>query len=264
MVLTQKMRVVFGLVLVLAVAGLGCGLAEGLSARLGGDPADVASVPTRTPWPTFTPTLGWGAAVLSEGNGEGGSVVAVVEPTPTIPPTDTPTPPPPTDTPTPPPPPPTDTPPPPPTNTPAPPPPPPTNTPVPPPPKPQYQFSPAPWYAGDRNDAIVRFYGYLKDTGGSPVNGYCVKASCGDTTVLSFPSGPSPVAPDWAPGWYDIVFPNPVSCNFTLQVVEYQCNTPGFFDAQCKQYNPISEAVPVRTDVAAGETVIVADWTKNW
>lgn len=111
---------------------------------------------------------------------------------------------------------------------------------------------------------MVRFYGYIKDTGGNGVNGYSVKASCGDFSVLSYPSGPSVVAPDWAPGWYDIVFPNPVSCNFTLQVVEYQCDTPGAFDAQCKQYESLSEAVPASTDVAAGETIIVADWIKNW
>jgi hypothetical protein len=48
-----------------------------------------------------------------------------------------------------------------------------------------------------------------------------------------------------------------------LQVVEYQCNTPGF-DAQCQQFESLSEAVSVVTDVAAGETIIVADWVKNW
>jgi hypothetical protein len=150
-------------------------------------------------------------------------------------------------------------------NTPVPPPPPPTNTPAPPPPTtPKYQFTPGPWYGGDRNDAIVRFYGYLKDANGTPVNGYPVRATCGDFAVLSFPSGPSVVAPDWAPGWYDIVFPNAISCNFTLQVVEYQCNTPGFFDAQCDQFTPLSEAVPAVTNVEAGETIIVAEWIKNW
>jgi hypothetical protein len=153
---------------------------------------------------------------------------------------------------------------PPPTKTPAPPPPPTATPEPPPPPPPQYQFTPAPWYGGDPNAAIVRFYGHLKDTSGNGVNGYCVKAVCGDFSVLSFPSGPSIVAPDWAPGWYDIVFPDPISCNFTLQIVEYKCNTPGFFDAQCKEYEPVSEAVAVSTDVAAGETIIVADWVKNW
>jgi hypothetical protein len=108
----------------------------------------------------------------------------------------------------------------------------------------------------------VRFYGYLKDTNGTPVNGYNVRATCGDFAVLSFPSGPSPFAPDWAPGWYDIVM-NPVTCNLTLQVVQYQCSTAGF-DAQCKEFEPLSEAVAVSTDVAAGETIIVAEWIKNW
>jgi hypothetical protein len=263
----KPMRLIFGLVLALAVVSLGCGITEGLSSRLAGDSAQEVSLPTRTPWPTFTPTPGSVAIVPSDGTGNQDTGVVKLSDLPTseVKPTDTPTPPPvPTDTPTPVPPPPTDTPPPPPTNTPAPPPPPPTNTPVPEPPKPQYQFTPAPWYGGERNDAIVRFYGYLKDTNGTPVNGYAVRATCGDFAVLSFPSGPSIVAPNWAPGWYDIVFPNPISCNFTLQVVEYQCNTPGFFDAQCKEFNPLSEAVSVATDVGAGETIIVADWVKNW
>jgi hypothetical protein len=148
--------------------------------------------------------------------------------------------------------------------TPTPVPPPPTDSPPPPPmPAPQYQFVPAPWYAGDRNDAIVRFYGYLRDTNGIPVNGFSVKATCGDFMILSFPSGPSPFAPDWPPGWYDLVT-DPVSCNWTLQVVEYQCNTPGFFDPHCEQYETFSDAIPITTDVSAGETIIVADWIKIW
>jgi hypothetical protein len=221
----HRTYLVLGLVLVWALLSLGCGLTQGLGSRLQGGSADAAALPTRTPWPTDTP----------------------VPP----PPTDTPPPPPPTDTPVP-------------TDTPRPAAPPPTNTPAPPPPppKPQYQFQPGPWYAGDRNDAIVRFYGHIKDTNGSPVNGYSIKAACGSFAALSFPSGPSPFAPDWAPGWYDIVA-NPITCNWTLQVVEYQCNSAGF-DAQCKEYETLSEAVPVTTDVGAGETIIVADWVKNW
>ncbi len=263
----NRTQVFLGLALILTLASLGCGLTERLGSRLAGGPAETASLTTRTPWPTFTPTPGKVAAAPSDET-SGQAVVmlnSLPTSTPTIPPADTPTPPPPTDTPVPVLPTPTDTPPPPPTKAPAPTPPPaPTATPAPaPPPKPQYQFSPAPWYAGERNDAIVRFYGHIKDTSGAAVNGYSVKAACGDFFALSFPSGPSVVAPDWAPGWYDIVA-NPISCSWTLQVVEYQCNTPGFFDAQCKEFNPVSEAVPVVTDVGAGETIIVADWIKNW
>jgi hypothetical protein len=263
----RQTKVFLSFILILTLGNLGCGLTESLGARLSGDSAEATSCPTRTPWPTFTPTPENIAIVPINGSdGQGAAAPSdPLAPVATILPTDTPAPLPPTDTPTPPPPPPTDTPPPPPpTNTPAPPAPP-TAPPAPPaPPPPQYQFTPGPWYAGERNDAIVRFYGYLKDTGGAPVNGYSVKASCGDFSVLSFPSGPSVVAPDWAPGWYDIVFPNPISCHFTLQVVEYQCNTPGFFDAQCQQFEPLSEAVSVVTDVEAGETIVVADWVKNW
>jgi hypothetical protein len=262
----DRLRVMFGLILALAVFGMGCGLTERLSSGLSGDPVEPTSLPTRTPWPTFTPTPESVVLVPTQepADQEPTAVKLSDLATAEITPPDTPTPAPPTNTPTPEPP-PTDTPPPP-TNTPAAPAPPPAAPPEPPPeaapPAPQYQFTPGPWYAGDRNDAIVRFYGYLKDTNGTPVNGYSVRATCGDTAVLSFPSGPSPVAPDWAPGWYDIVF-NPISCNFTLQVVEYQCETAGF-DAQCNQFEELSEAVPVTTDVAAGETIIVAEWIKNW
>lgn len=257
-------RVIFGIILTLSVVSLGCGLTDRLSGRVSSAQAEPTALPTRTPWPTFTPTPESVALAPTQEtvNQEPTAVKLSDLATAEIRAPDTPTPPPPTDTP---PPPPTDTPSAPPTNTPVPPPPPPANTPAPPPPTtPAYQFTPGPWYAGDRNDAIVRFYGYLKDTSGTPVNGYPVRATCGDFAVLSYPSGPSVVAPDWAPGWYDIVFPNPISCNFTLQVVEYQCNTPGFFDAQCDQFTPLSEAVAVTTDVAAGETIIVAEWVKNW
>lgn len=259
----KQLKLIFGLVLILAVISLGCSLTAGLGARPADDPAEPASPPTRTPWPTFTPSPESVAVVPPGETGEGDPGASGEMPTATTPPTDTPTPLP-TDTPTPVPvpPTPTDTPAPP-TNTP--PPPPPTATPPPPPtPKPQYQFSPGSWYGGDSNPSMVRFYGHLKDSAGTPVSGYAIRATCGSFSVLSFPAGPSAVAPDWAPGWYDIVFPNPVSCNFTLQVVEYQCNTPGYYDAQCDQFNPLSEAVAVSTDVEAGETIIVADWIKNW
>lgn len=263
----SEIRIVLGLFLALAVTSMGCGLSEQLSARLSGDGGEPTPVPTRTPWPTFTPTPELAVVVpTQEPLAEEPGVIRLADlATAEIQPPDTPTPVPalPTDTP---PPPPTDAPPPPATNTPAPQRPAATDTPAPPPPtpKPQYQFTPGPWYAGDRNDSIVRFYGHLNDVNGTPVNGFAVRATCGDFAVLSFPSGPSVVAPDWAPGWYDIVFPTPISCNFTLQVVEYQCNTPGFFDAQCTQFQALSEAVSVTTDVAAGETIIVADWVKNW
>jgi hypothetical protein len=261
----REIRIVLGLMLALAITSMGCGVTEQLGARLSGDAGEPTAVPTRTPWPTFTPTLE-PVAVAPTQEPEVVKLTDLATAEIKAPNTPTPVTAPPTDTPAPVTAPPTDTPPPPPTNTPAPQLPPPTNAPAAPTPtpKPQYQFVPAPWYAGDRNDSIVRFYGHINDVNGTPVNGFAVRATCGSFAVLSFPSGPSVVAPDWAPGWYDIVFPTPISCNFTLQVVEYQCNTPGYFDAQCTQYQPLSEAVAVTTDVAAGETIIVADWIKNW
>ncbi len=260
-------KTVLGIILTLSVVSMGCGLTDRLRGRVSSDVAEPTALPTRTPWPTFTLTPEPVALVPTQESANPEPTVVKLSDLATaeIQAPITRTPPAPTDTPPPAPPPPTDTPSAPPTNTPVPPPPPPANTPAPPPPTtPKYQFTPGPWYAGDRNDAIVRFYGYLKDTNGTPVNGYPVRATCGDFAVLSYPSGPSVVAPDWAPGWYDIVFPNPISCHFTLQVVEYECNTPGFFDAQCDQFTPLSEAVSVVTDVAAGETIIVAEWIKNW
>lgn len=258
----KRKNLIFGLVLILAVISLGCGLTERLGSGQAENQGETEATPTRTPWPTFTPTAASVAGIPTEEAGQAAGPGDLPTQTPIPLPTDTPIPLP-SDTPTTVPPTPTDTPVPA-TNTPAAPAAP-TATPLPPAtPKPQYQFTPGSWYGGDPNNAIVRFYGHIKDTAGVPVNGYCIRATCGSFAVLSFPSGPSIVAPDWAPGWYDQVIIPPVSCDFTLQVVEYQCNTPGYFDAQCDQFNPVSDAIHVSTDVAAGETIVVADWVKNW
>jgi LysM repeat protein len=144
---------------------------------------------------------------------------------------------------------------------------PPTDTPVPaePPPPPEpvcaYQFCPAPWYAGDRNDAITRVYGHLKDTAGNYVNGFFVRLMCPGYEKMTYPSGPSSVAPNYAPGWYDIVMPEPVTLDCKIQVVMYQCDPGTFFDPDCPKYDPLSEAVAVSFNAAAGETIVVAGWT---
>jgi hypothetical protein len=243
----MKPKYIIGLVIAVMLALLlGCRLTS-LVERPG--EAVAAIPPTRTPKPTFT-------------------VTATFTPTPTAThtPTITPTPlptntpiPVPTATPVP-------------TNTPAPKKPPPTKPPEQPtvpkeqppaeqPAAPQgcaYQFCPGPWYAGDRNDAITRVYGHIKDTAGNFVNGFFVRLMCPGYEVMSFPTGPSSVAPNWDPGWYDIVMPNPYTLDCKLQVTMYKCGS--WFDATCTQYDPLSEAVEVHFDAGAGETILVTDW----
>jgi LysM repeat protein len=141
--------------------------------------------------------------------------------------------------------------------------PPPTNTPAPPPEPPTpvcaYQFCPGAWYPGARNEGLTRFYGYIKDTAENPVNGFFVRMTCGSYRVLSYPSGPSSVAPNAAPGFWDItVRSEPLTLDCSLQIVMYKCGE--WFNAQCDQFDPLSEDVHVHTDREAGETIIVADW----
>ena len=128
----------------------------------------------------------------------------------------------------------------------------------------QYQFSPTDWHMGELNSAIGLFYGHIKDAAsGVMIDGYSVRATCGDFAVLSYLSGPSSMAQDWEPGWYKIIISDPVTCDWMLQVVEYQCSDSSF-NAQCTQFKPLSEAFPASTNVEKGETIIEANWEKNW
>jgi hypothetical protein len=234
------------LVLALPLSGmvLGCRITS-LAAHPRG--AAAALSPTRTPQPTFTSTPTFTPQPTA-------TQTPTVTPTPL--PTNTPLPtatPVPTDTPKP---------------TPKPTPRPPTDTPVPateepaapqPPPSCAYQWCPGSWYVGARNEGLTRFYGHLTDTSGTRINGFFVRVQCGGWTALSFPSGPSSVAPHWEPGFYDIAVQNaPLTLDCTLQVVMYKCGT--WFDATCSSFDPLSEAVAVHTDAGAGETIIIADW----
>ncbi|MFQ5614182.1 MAG: SH3 domain-containing protein [Anaerolineae bacterium] len=139
--------------------------------------------------------------------------------------------------------------------------PPPENNPPPGPPpcEQQYQFCPAGWFT-DHNEALVHFRGVIKNTGGGGVNGFSVRISNGSLSLLSFPSGPSSVAPDWHDGKWDIALNTPPIAQYfgtwTVQVVRYEC--PDFFNAQCDQFVPLSEAVPIV--IEPGAEVIVADW----
>jgi hypothetical protein len=122
-----------------------------------------------------------------------------------------------------------------------------------------YQFTPTGWY-GDTNYGLTRFMGDIKDTAGSPVNGVFVKATCGTYSTISYPSGPTPwgslgEGSDWPPGFYDItVDSKPVPCMWTLQVIDT--------DDRVTVKTELSEAVPV--EVTADQSVIQANWQKNW
>jgi hypothetical protein len=145
-------------------------------------------------------------------------------------------------------------------------PPPPKPTPVPaqpaasnPPPKPKYQYEPTGWF-DDTNAGLTRFYGSIKDVSGNPVNGVFVRATCGNYATISFPSGPVGWGPlalghDWPPGFYDItVDTKPVPCIWTLSVVDT--------DDRETVKAVLSETIPV--EVTMTESIIVANWKKNW
>jgi uncharacterized protein YgiM (DUF1202 family) len=135
---------------------------------------------------------------------------------------------------------------------PPPPPPPPTPTPAEPtaPPRPAYQYEPTGWF-GAKNAGLTRFLGSISDANGNPVNGVFVEAQCGTYKVISDPSG----KPGWPAGFYDITLDTrPISCKWLLTVVDAA-------DRQTVTAR-LSEAVEVETTV--DESIITANWRKNW
>ncbi len=124
---------------------------------------------------------------------------------------------------------------------------------------PAYQYTPTGWY-GSTNYGLTRFLGDIKDTAGNPVNGVFVRASCGTYSTISYPSGPVGWGPqgessDWPAGFYDItVDSKPVLCMWTLQVVDT--------DDRVSVKAALSEAVAV--EVTVDQSVIQANWQKNW
>jgi len=128
-----------------------------------------------------------------------------------------------------------------------------------PPPKPKYQYEPTGWYDAT-NEGLTRFYGSIKDVNGNPVDGVYVRATCGNYATISYPSGPvgwGPLAEghDWPPGFYDItVDTKPVPCIWTLSVVDT--------DDRETVKAVLSETIPV--EVSMTESIIVANWKKNW
>ena len=143
----------------------------------------------------------------------------------------------------------------------APPPPQPTDTPVPPAPtRPRFQFEPTGWY-GDTNYGLTRFLGNITDVNGNPVNGVFVEAQCGTYRVISNPSGPVAGSmrndsADDPPGFYDITIDKrPIPCKWHLTVV----SSP---DGGRTVGARLSDAILVETTI--DETIIVANWRKNW
>ena len=127
------------------------------------------------------------------------------------------------------------------------------------PPPPKYQFSPTGWY-DDGNAGLTQFLGDIKDANGGPVDGVFVRASCGDYSTISYPSGPTGwgtlnESADWPRGFYDIVIDErPIPCIWILSVVET--------DDRQNVTAVLSEEIPV--EVTNEKSIIVAGWQKNW
>lgn len=136
---------------------------------------------------------------------------------------------------------------------------PPTPTPTPEPPRPQFQYEPTGWYA-DTNYGLTRFLGNITDANGNPVDGVFVEAQCGSFRVISNPSGPVGWGPfneshTWPPGFYDITLDNkPIACKWVLSVVE----TPDRETVTAR----LSDRIEVETTF--DQSIIVANWRKNW
>ncbi len=154
------------------------------------------------------------------------------------------------------------------------PPPPPTPVPEPveppPPPPPTaipYQFTPTGWHASG-NPGIIHFKGRIKDEAGNLVNGYSILIDNWAWSIMSHPTGASNHYPEKGDGEWDVVFPNENLSDgvgsWYLSVVLYTC--PDFlsrFDAQCKQFDRLSEEVYIEVNWP-DETVINADWICHW
>jgi hypothetical protein len=122
------------------------------------------------------------------------------------------------------------------------------------------QFQPKGSYAG-KNAGLTRIMGHITDRSGNPVNGYFLYFTCGTFHVMSFPSGPSSVAPNWAPGWYDqYIASKELDCDWTMQVVMYKCGN--WFDSQCNTFDAL--APPDYYHTYKDHTVVSADWWCNF
>jgi len=123
------------------------------------------------------------------------------------------------------------------------------------------RFVPTTWVSG-YNESIVHFKGYIRDEVGQPVNGFPILLDNGTWSVLSHPTGASRHYPDVEDGAWDLVITNAADAAgwWALTVVSYDC--PDFesgFNAQCKQFTPLSNTEVVRV-IYPDENVVDADW----
>lgn len=124
------------------------------------------------------------------------------------------------------------------------------------------QFTPAIWQSSFNAD-IVHFKGQIRDEANRPVNGFSILLDNGTWSVLSHPTGASHHYPDVDDGFWDVVIANETDAAgwWTMTVVRYEC--PDFetgFNAQCKQFTPLSETKVVQV-VHPDENVVEANWT---
>jgi len=124
------------------------------------------------------------------------------------------------------------------------------------------QFTPESRWSYSPNAVVGRFAGYLRNQQGQPVNGYSLFMYNGTWSALTHPSGPSHHYPNYAPGQWDMVFYNPIDTPgwWSMMVVRYDC--PNFdqgFNAQCKQFTPVSSPKVVKL-VFPDATVLEGNW----
>nr|HMQ51195.1 PT domain-containing protein [Anaerolineae bacterium] len=123
-------------------------------------------------------------------------------------------------------------------------------------------FTPAVWRS-EANPNMVLFRGEIRDEQDRPVNGYSILLDNGTWSVLSHPTGASRHYPNVPDGQWDVIIDNETDAAgwWSLTVVRYDC--PDFeqgFNAQCKQFPPVSETKVVKV-VHPDENIIEANWT---
>jgi hypothetical protein len=124
------------------------------------------------------------------------------------------------------------------------------------------RFTPAVWRS-EAHPGLVLFRGEIRDEQARPVNGYSILLDNGTWSVLSHPTGASRHYPNVPDGFWDVVIDNETEAAgwWSLTVVRYEC--PDFeqgFNAQCKQFTPLSETKVVKV-VHPDENIIEANWT---
>lgn len=126
----------------------------------------------------------------------------------------------------------------------------------------QQWFVPAIWQS-EANPSLVLFKGEIRDENERPVNGFSILLDNGTWSVLSHPTGASHHYPEVFDGEWDVIIDNETDAAgwWTMTVVRYEC--PDFetgFNAQCKQFTPLSETKVIRV-IHPDDNIIEANWT---